>query len=483
MWKLIVAAVLLALGVVAWMLRSPGAPASSGTPRPMRAATSIAPASSPAMGWLENVRRAPASEFLRIFQELLDSPASSAREAALQALFTRWENEDLAGLIAALKAFPPGDPAWHSLLPAFVLALPRANDATAAAPSFQRMVARIAAAYAISQPDAALAWARRWLVGDGLDAALQAIIVPLAQKSPERATQLLGEIHDPLVRDGAVDEIADSLARAGSEAAFDWARTLPDELRTEGAKASLDALAKTDVHVALREFLRFRSLIVTDQPAANPSGPAFETLGDTASVIAEGLAATSGIEALDWAASLPPALRTDAARGALAGWAAAKPQDAAAYVLDRRDADGAEVVFEKWSAAAPEAAALQAQSLTDPALRESAVAGLLTGWQDAAGSADISNWAATLPAGPGRDAVNAVLARDLSAPDPQKAWQCAASIEDAAARASVLREIVKTTAEVDPAAAKALIEADKTLSAAEVATLREAAIAPDASGR
>jgi hypothetical protein len=77
--------------------------------------------------------------------------------------------------------------------------------------------------------------------------------------------------------------------------------------------------------------------------------------------------------------------------------------------------------------------------------------------------------------------VNVVLARDLADAEPQKAWQRAAAIEDTAARAAARREIVKTTAEADPAAAKALIDADKSLSATEAAALREAASAAEAS--
>jgi hypothetical protein len=480
MWKVIVAAVLLVLGALVWMLRSPRPVLHPAAPAAVVRAT---PVPSPPGSWLEKIRSAPVADFPQILKSLLALPDASAREAALAALFTRWVNADLPGLRAALKAFPPGDPAWLHLLPALVKALPRASDPTAANPQFQQLVAQIAAAYAATDPDAALAWARQWLVGDGLDSALLAIVGSLAQKSPDRATALLAAIQDPLVRASAVDEIAAVLAPASPDAAFAWAQALPEELRTEGAKASLDILAEKDARAAQREFLRFRALIVTAEPPANSSTPVVETLSDTAAAIAERLAAIDGADAMNWAASLPPALRADAAQGALAGWAAAKPQDAAAYVTSRRDADGAEVVFEKWSAAEPEAAALQAQSLADPDLRERAVTGLLTGWQDAAGTAEIGDWAATLPEGPGRDAVNVVLARDLADAEPQKAWQRAAAIEDAAARAAARREIVKTTAEADPAAAKTLIDADKSLSTAEVAALREAASAPEVPAR
>jgi hypothetical protein len=478
MWKVVVVTLLLALGALAWMLHNPAPVAYSPSPAPTPSAT---PAASPRADWLGQIRHAPAADFPRILKSLLALPDASAREAALAALFTRWVNEDLSGLRAALKSFPPGDPAWPRLLPALVQALPHASDTAAATPAFQQLVAQVAAAYAATDPAAALAWARQWLVGDGLDSALLAIVSSLAQKSPDRATALLAAIQDPLVRASAVDEIAAVLAPASPAAAFVWAQALPEELRTEGAKSSLDALAEKDARAAQREFLRFRALIVAAEPPANSSTPVVETLGDTAAAIAERLATTDGADALNWAASLPPALRADAAQGALAGWAATKPQDAAAYVSSRHDADGSEVVFEKWSATEPETAALQAASLADPALRERAVNGLLTGWQDAAGSADINDWAATLSPGPGRDAVNAVLARDLADAEPQKAWQRAAAIEDSASRAAALREIVETTAETDPAAAKALIDADKSLPAAEAAALREVASAPEAS--
>lgn len=480
MWKVVVVAVLLALGALVWMLRSPRPALHSVA---TSAAARATPVPSVPENWLEKIRSAPTADFPQILKSLLALPDASAREAALAALFTRWVNSDLPGLRAALKAFPPGDPAWSRLLPALVQALPHASDPIAANPQFQQLVSQVAAAYAVSDPDAALAWARQWLVGDGLDSALLAIVGSLAQKSPDRATALLAAIQDPLVRASAVDEIAAVLAPASPDAAFAWAQALPEDLRTEGAKSSLDALAEKDARAAQREFLRFRALIVTSEPPASSSTPAVETLGDTAAAIAERLAATDGADGLNWAASLPPALRADAAQGALAGWAAAKPQDAAAYVTGCRDADGAEVVFEKWSASEPEAAALQATSLADPDLRERAVTGLLAGWQDAAGTAEIGDWAATLPEGPGRDAVNAVLARDLAAPEPQKAWQRAAAIEDPAARAAAQREIVKTTAEADPEAAKALIDADKSLSATEAAALREAASAQETPGR
>jgi hypothetical protein len=411
-------------------------------------------------------------EFPDLLTRILSIEDDHAREIALDALFSRWMKEDLVGLGRILKGMPMDDPQWPRILPALTSQLARETNHSTLDAHLSIVISHIAAAYATFDANGAMAWARQNLAGDQLDTALEAIVRAVAAKSPDTATSLLSEIHNSTVRDSAVDDIGAALGTRSPELAYNWVSNLPEELRSQGVEAVLSALVEKDPRTAQREFLRFRAIIMGAQTSDASSTSSFETLDDVAARIASGLAASGGADAINWANSLPsPALQKAAVQGALAGWAAKDPENALTYVERQNDQDGAETVFEKWASAQPERAALEAQSVNDPQMRERAVAGLLSGVDEAVGTEDLPGWVDSLPTGTGRDALSEILIHDLADSEPDNAWRLADGIGDPTSRMDAFQTIVGTTAEGDPEAARRLVSNAHNLSSAEAASL------------
>jgi hypothetical protein len=281
-----------------------------------------------------------------------------------------------------------------------------------------------------------------------------------------------------------VDDIGSALGTRDPELAYNWAQNLPEELRTQGVGAILSALVEKDPRVAQREFLRLRALILSASSADASSPSSFETLGDVAARIAGGLAISGGADAINWASSLPSiALQKAAMQGALAGWTSRSPENALAYVERQNDTDGAETVFQEWAAAQPERAALEAQSVSDPQMRDRAIAGLLSGVDEAAGRDDLSGWVDSLPTGPGRDALSVILIQNMADSEPDNAWRLADGIGDATSRMQAFQTIVGATAEADPEAARRLVSNARNLSSAEAVSLLALIAAKEAQSR
>ena len=194
---------------------------------------------------------------------------------------------------------------------------------------------------------------------------------------------------------------------------------------------------------------------------------------DAIYAIGASLGAAKPEAALAWVRTLPAENQTDAAKAAIEGWARVRPRDALAYALRENDAPGMRAVFEQWTSAAPGDAALAARALADPKVRQAAIGTVVEAAEQAIPvDAAPADWAQRLPAGPGRDAMDASLADRLVVADPGGAWSCAQAIGDAKMRGEVRRAVIAAVAADDPDIARKLIDGDRSLPSGDAAALR-----------
>ncbi len=429
--------------------------------------------------WLAEVQRVSPPGFPNLMREALAIPDAGVREATLRALAVRWMTLAPGTLVEWLNSLSEKETSmqWTRLLPGLLAAAPQVPERIATSASFAELITRMMRAYATQDPAAAAAWARKWLMGQGLDMAIAMVAIAQAKTSLPQANAFLAEIHDSVLQRGAIDAVGTNLAGENPGKAYAWAESLPRELRPAAVAAALRVLIETNPVAAASEFLRFRALVFSE-PAAGTvmGGNKFESLDDVAGELAEQLAGSDAQQALVWARALPSAeLREAALAGAYSGWARQQPREAAAAVLKEASAPAAEGVFEQWAANDPTAAALEAGKVTNPALRESAAAGAILGLEDLRNNEedDGGAWVDELPAGEGRDALNALLAKDFAEnADPENAWARAAAVESLSFRSTLRREVIAAIAEDDPETAEGLIRNTPDLTPEEARALR-----------
>jgi hypothetical protein len=203
--------------------------------------------------------------------------------------------------------------------------------------------------------------------------------------------------------------------------------------------------------------------------------PQMRLLEESAAAIAQNWAATDPGKAMPWAQSLPEGpLRDQAIEGALSGWATEQPQAAYAFYKQNYAAnpDPAQDIFESWAGAEPEAAAAEATQLKDPAMREKAVAGVVSGWLDSASDETaLDTWVDQLPTSRDRDVANSQIADSDSYDSPKTSWNRAMKIEDQLSRREALKSAFASMVESDPAEARTMLAAAKSLSSDEATRL------------
>jgi hypothetical protein len=229
-------------------------------------------------------------------------------------------------------------------------------------------------AYLQVEPESALAWAADF-ASDGLALGVHQGIAALARRDPARARDLLLSDFWPdsflSSRRSAALALANDWAEQNPEAAFDWARRLPSEIRASGLDGAMRAWLQADATAALDT--------LSALPATERSGAINAAVG---TVTQENVAVIMGLvaempdgiggdtrsladaaqqyrqwfpeQAADWLQSLPPgSMRDSAIQGFVGGELSESDPEAAA----------------SWSAAA-----------SDPALRASLLDSALTVW-------------------------------------------------------------------------------------------------------
>jgi|GEM_PF-1046651 len=466
--------------------------------------------------WKARIAAAGSKDFAKMMREILGIQDPALRATVATALVAKWVNVDLPGFIAFVDETEVNDDGnadslWAVLAPALASALPTLSDEAASRPELSEVVRRLIEYSARKNPEQALAWAKQWLMDDTLESALATIAGEMIKKSPEQALQVFQEIHSSVRRVDAISAIAAVYGATHPAEATTWAKTLesPAE-RPYAMNAVLVARAEIEPEASAQEFVDFRSKMETayaaertaeiskmGMPDIKPHAagepltpeeamdsevlpsrddPQIGLLDDAAKAIAENWAETDPAKALQWSQSLPPALQGDVLQSALTGWASHDPAAAYAYYLknDSSDAAPAQPIFNAWAQREPEQAAAQAGQLTDPAVREKAISGVVSGWLDGSGDkSGLAAWVDKLPRQQERDDANAQLADADSYDEPTKAWQRATTIQNQSVRRDVLRSSFASMVESDPDQARAMLTQARNLTPDETIRLNK----------
>jgi hypothetical protein len=189
--------------------------------------------------------------------------------------------------------------------------------------------------------------------------------------------------------------------------------------------------------------------------------PQIALLDEAAVAIAENWGAAEPAQAMQWSQSLAAGRLRDAAiTGVYRGWASQQPEAAFQdYIKNNAsNADPAQPIFEAWAQADPVHAAEQSSKLTDPALRDQAINGVVSGWLDNGGDQSmLMAWVSQLPRKREQDAANAQIAEATSYDFPDVAWQRATMIQNQGARKEALKSAFASLVEANPDQAKAVL--------------------------
>ena len=480
-----------------------GAGAAAGTAANTGNAGAAASAALSLDDWKKRIAKAGPADFAALMREVMGIRDTALRAKVASALVAKWVSVDLTGFIAFVDETEVDDDGadalWEVLAPALASALPTLSDEVASREELGEVVRRLIEYSARKNPDQALAWAKQWLLDDALESALATISGEMIKKSPEKALQVLKDIHTSVRRVDAINAIASVYGTTHPKEATAWAKSLeiPAE-RPYAMDAVLVARSEVEPEASSKEFVDFREKMqaayavernadmakmgmtdIDEKAHANgepltpeeamdsellPSreDPQIRLLDDAVKAIAENWAASDPAKALQWSESLPVALKDDAVTSALTGWASQNPSAAYDYYMKNHATDVAPAapIFEAWAEAEPTQAAAQASQMADPALREQAVNGVVSGWLDS--SADrsaLDAWVDKLPRKQERDMANSQIAEATSYDEPNVAWQRATAIQDLQTRRGALKSAFASLVESDPGQARALLTA------------------------
>lgn len=316
------------------------------------------------------------------------------------------------------------------------------------------------------------------------NAALVAVIEAVGRNDPARATTLLDNVQEPVLRARLAANIAETWAGSHPDAAAHW-------LVTDGARFLDAASAASPLLRALAQWAAFDPEAATKFAADLPPdrGPVTRSLGLSAR--AWGL--KNPAAALAWAQGLPT---TDQRRDVIIqsvwqGWTEQNPAQAAnalgqqVYSGGQIYTDLAGTVAKAWAGVDPNASAQWAVTLPPGAARRNALYQVAMTWTqtDPAGA---SRWAGNLPASAvrpeiwreivgswadsdldaagswlgalplGRDHDEAVAAYlpKIEPTDPEKALSWAGTISEAGSRAEQVQTILRRWSRRDAAAAR-----------------------------
>jgi len=451
--------------------------------------------------WKDRIAAAGPKNFADLMREIMRIGDPALREKVATALVAKWVSVDLTGFIAFVDAAEvdddgDADSLWALLAPALANALPTLSDEAASRPELTEVVRRLIEYSARQDPERALVWAKQWLMDDTLESALATIAGEMIKKSPEEALKVFQDIHSPVRRVDAIGAIAAVYGTTHPEEATTWAKTLENRAeRPYAMNAVLAARAEVEPEAASKEFVDFREATqaaystereaeitrmgmsdikehkdgepLTPEEAMDSEvlpgkdDPQLGLLEESAKAIAENWAANDPAKAMQWSESLPAGrLREEVVQSALAGWASKDPEAAYAYYMknDASVAEPAQPIFEAWAGMDPTRAAAQADQLSDPAIREKAVSGVVSGWIDSSSDRSALNaWVDKLPNPWERDEANAQIAEAASYDEPTTAWQRATAIQSQSERREALKSAFASLVESDPSQARATL--------------------------
>lgn len=404
-------------------------------------------------GWNQQIATANLESYPALMDGVLRIGDPAMRGQVTETLLLKWLNADRETYLVyldQLESSPDeGKGAWPILVPAFVNVVPKLGEAAVQSPELEEAVQWMTDYYAEQNPDAALAWSRKWLLGDAQESAMATIAGQFAKTSLSKAEELARSIPTPSARLDALANIAAELGKQEPEKALAWARALkdPDE-KAAAIEEVMWSMADANPEAAAQQV----------QAMNDP-----EMLQNIGSTIAESLAAGNPQRGIAWAESVPAgASRDEAIVGAISGWAKKDPQAAFAYFQSKQsgNADAAEGLFEQWASNDPKTAADQARQLAGPEVREKAYTGIVNGWLNGADSASVEQWVDQLPPGKDRDVASATLVDAFGVNEPQAAWDRALTIKDTQVRQDAVLSAFSSLVQSDESAARTVLNSN-----------------------
>ncbi|MGH8046189.1 MAG: hypothetical protein ACREKL_02995, partial [Chthoniobacterales bacterium] len=360
--------------------------------------------------WTAQINSTNAESYPAIMDGALRVKDAALRAKVVEFLLLKWLNDDQSSYLEYLDqlegADDEGKDAWPVLVPAFVKVVPQLNEKAASSSDLEEAVLWMTDYYAEQNPPAALEWAKKWLLGDAQESALASIAGQLSKTSLDQAMAVANGLKSPNSRIDAVSNIGSELGKSDPKKALQWAQGLKDPAeRSAAVEEVMWSMSDSDPAAAAAQVKQLN----------NP-----ELLENIGGSIAESLADKDPKQAIDWAEAIPAgAAQDEAVTGALSGWAKSDPKAALAYFKSKypKNFDAAEGIFEQWATNTPQDAAAQAKQITDPALQEHAVVGVVNGWLNFDDTQAAEQWVDQLPAGHQRDIASATLVDAISIND------------------------------------------------------------------
>ncbi len=401
--------------------------------------------------WEARIAAATPEKYADLMAQAVKIGDAGVRQQAVQKLLLTWLNADQPGFLDFLDdaefSESEGSEFWPALVPAAAEVLPSVSEAAAGQPDLDEIVQWMVEYYAEMDPAQAAEWANKWLLDDSKNYALATIAGELATQSLADAETLLAGIESPDARLEAVMNIGATLAQSDSDAALEWARSLPnEEERSSALEEVLWSMSETDPSEAAAQ------IVASGDPGQ---------LDAVSGSIAEEWAIKEPKKAVDWAETLPAgAAREEAIQGALAGWAENDPKAAFAYYQQNygTNLETAEWIFDSWAFNDPQTAATEVLKISNPRMRERAVSGVVSGWLDEGSTTEaVERWVDALPPGRERDQASFAIVDMLSFDSPNEAWTRAATIREPEVRSEAIQSAFAGLVDVDPARARTVL--------------------------
>jgi hypothetical protein len=448
------------------------------------------PASSPAE-WDARIAMADTGDFTALFDEAAALPDEDGREELLARLVAGWLRADAHGLMRHfMRLEVTGDRVRLDLLArALMKGLTDLDAGLAASDTIRELIRRLVLHLARTDPETALAWASRWLLGDARDAAFVEIARGLARADLSGALELAEGIGSPLRRMQALAVVGGIWARGDLGASVDWAsRRVPPTERALALNAALlagaganpveaaQSLAVAERTLAEEHRVTLRTALaalnLTEADLANDPDtyreklaegvvpPAtssdVELLGEAARAIGLHWARLDAGAVLDWAQSLESDyLRVRAVKGGLTTLGLSDPAAALNRFFEGygHHADILASIYESWTERDPSGAAGSSLELSDPTHRRTAVQAVAAAWAPAS-PVEAARWVDALPATDRTDSLVLTAVEALAADHPAESWRRALQVADPGLRTRALRVAFSSYATVAPEEAR-----------------------------
>ncbi|MCI0539919.1 MAG: RNA polymerase sigma factor [Verrucomicrobiales bacterium] len=297
---------------------------------------------------------------------------------------------------------------------------------------------QVAALWAQTDPDGALAWLQTLPVGEAKTRSLDAISKSLAEADPQKAAELVSSLPPPQRRH-FLDEIASSWARKDLAGALAWA----EQLEARDRKAASPSI--------------FEQWVQSDPKAA----AAYAQKAQPYSLYTVGWhwGENDPKAAMEWANHLPEGNdRNEMIQAIFSGWGYNSPADAANHIAnlpaDTARNSAAERVVSAWAENDPTAAASWALSIPEGDARRVAIQNIVLKW----GTSDFSataEWLNTLAEGDSRDTAMVTFANNcLKDYAPSTALEWSQTITGDGVRNNITLKIATEWLKDDPDAAR-----------------------------